>query len=339
MQNIYIRDLMTRNVTCVNADAELDEVIELMRLHAFSCIVIVENDKPVGIITERDMVKILSEVVVCPVGELYVKDFMSEQPICLHESATLYEALVISHTRAIRHFPIINDEAKLIGLVTQSDISQAHFRAVEKQRAIIEEEIQDRTRQLTDANEELKALALQDSQLRIGNRRSMEVDAHFTHANAVRYCRPYAVAVLEFDNHKRYKSCYSAQHYDEALVNIVRRAKDSVRTSDRLYRYSDGEFLLLMPETFLFEAVEAVHRVLENVARLAIPHKKNVGKIVTFSAGIGATIDGKIRPWDEVLAEATEFLSVAKENGGNQAAWQVPDFDQAATPWQQPRLF
>lgn len=330
---------MTRNVTCVNVDAELDEVIELMRLHSFSCIVIVEDNKPVGIITERDMVKILSEVVICPVGELYVKDFMSDQPICLHESATLYEALVISHTRSIRHFPIINDEAQLVGLVTQTNISHAHFTAIEKQRAIIEEEIQDRTRQLTDANEGLKALALQDSLLRIGNRRSMEVDVHFTHANAVRYSRPYAVALLEFDNFKRYQSCYGEQSYNDALVNIVRNAKDSIRAADRLYRSNDGEFLLLMPETYLFEAIEAVHRVIENVARLAIPHKKNPDKIVTLSAGIGANFDGKSKEWEEVLAEAANFLTVAKENGNNQAAWPVPESNIAHDPWQQPRLF
>ena len=48
MQDIYIRDLMTHNVTCVGASAELNEVIDLMRLHSFSCIVIVEDDKPVA---------------------------------------------------------------------------------------------------------------------------------------------------------------------------------------------------------------------------------------------------------------------------------------------------
>lgn len=334
MQDIYIRDLMTRDVQCVNTDAAMEEVIQLMRKYSFSCIVIVDNHKPVGIITERDMVKILSEIVaVCPVGKLFVKDFMAERLVCLHESATLYEALVIANTRRIRHLPVINNSGHLVGLVTQTDISQAHFLAVEKQRSVIEQEIQDRTRELADANEELKNLALQDSLLRIGNRRAMAVDVHFTHVNALRYCRPYALALIEIDFFKRYSDCYGVRATKEVLLTVVDLMRQTLRSSDRVYRYSEQEFLALMTETTLFEAVEAIHRVQENMEAASIEHRKSPYKVITLSIGIGSFTEnslvnseveeGEGESWEGVLAEADKYLREAKECGRNQVIWNV----------------
>ncbi|WP_460241448.1 diguanylate cyclase [Aurantivibrio infirmus] len=323
MNHIHIIELMTTGVKSVSADESLDKVLTLMREHVYSCMVVVENDVPVGIITERDMVKILSEVLSDKdqSKKILVKDVMSSPPICLDHTASLYEALVITQTRNIRHIPIVNENNILIGLVTQSDIAKAHFMAIEKQRDAIELQIRDRTRELSEANEELKALALQDGLLDIGNRRAMEVDIHFTHSNALRYHHSYAAVLLDVDYFKKYNDFYGHQAGDDALKAVANSIKNSIRRGDRLYRYGGEEFLVLMPEATIHQAVEATKRIIETLAFDNIPHEKSPYGRLSISAGIGTMTNNDKDAWEDVVAEADEYLYQAKEHGRDQVCW------------------
>lgn len=318
MQHIYIRELMSPSVKSVDASATLDAVIRLMHNHVYSCMVITENHKPVGIITERDMIKVLSELLImCPTRRFYVSDFMSSPPVCINEDATLYEALVITQARNIRHLPVVNAEEELVGVLTYADMARAHFNAIEKQRDIIEHQINERTRELIEANEELKALSLQDSLLGIGNRRSMEVDVQFTHVNALRYKRTYSLGLLDVDYFKKYNDHYGHQCGDEALRMVVDAVKSTVRSSDRLYRYGGEELLLLLPEAPLQAAVKVCERALQKLFAKGLPHAASPYQAVTLSAGV-AGVDGRQKcTWEAVVAEADKWLYEAKGQGRN----------------------
>ncbi|WP_179957825.1 GGDEF domain-containing protein [Exilibacterium tricleocarpae] len=318
MQHVYIHELMSVSVKSVPADASLDEVVRMMHEHVYSCMVITDDSRPVGIITERDMVKVLSELLVmCPTRTFYVADFMSSPPVCINEDATLYEALVITQARNIRHLPVVNARDELVGVLSYADMTRAHFNAIEKQRDIIEHHIRERTRELSEANEELKALSLQDGLLGIGNRRSMEVDVQFTHINAVRYKRPYALALLDIDYFKYYNDHYGHQAGDEALKAVVKVVQKSVRSSDRLYRYGGEELLLLLPETPLQEAVTVCERATEQLFKEGLPHSKSPYAAVTCSTGITAMVGGCEGDWESMVAEADKWLYQAKEQGRN----------------------
>jgi len=330
---------MSTDLRTVDIDATLDDVLGLMRKHVYSCLIVVNNNIPVGIITERDLVKVLSDLLWSnqqrlsnphqlskPQRLLYVTDLMSAPPVCIDESDTLYDALVVTQSHGIRHLPVVNEANHLVGLVTQTNIAQAHFTAVERHREVIEQEIRDRTQEVVDANEKLKELALQDSLLGIGNRRAMEVDIHFTHANSKRHRREYTCALLDVDYFKRYNDNYGHQAGDDALRQVANSIKSSIRCSDRLYRYGGEEFLVLMPETNLFAATQAISRVLKNIELLELPHEKSALNHITISGGIGSVVNNE--SWETVVREADSFLYEAKELGRNQFCCRVD----AATP-------
>lgn len=323
MEHIYIRDLMAADPVCVENYTPLNTVIQLMHEQVHSCIVITEGKHPVGIITERDMVKVLSEMLAtCPTRDLCVTDFMASPPVCINIEATLYEALVITQGRHIRHLPVVDENNVLLGLLTQADIAAAHFHAIEKQRDIIEHHIKERTKELEAANSELKALTLTDSLLGIGNRRSMEVDLQFTHANSQRYKRPYSLVLLDVDCFKLYNDHYGHQAGDLALKAVAKAVQKGIRCSDRLYRYGGEELLLLLPETTLEGAPVVVTRVLQMLRDSHIPHAHSPCDILTLSAGISCA-DG-IDPQSDslkVVEEADRFLYQAKELGRDRACW------------------
>ena len=331
MHNIILRELMSPDVVSVHVSATLADVLALMRKHIYSCIVVLADNNPVGIITERDLVKVLAEQLTQTQSQNYgVKDIMSQPVVCIHEMSTLYEALVVTQSRSIRHLPVVDDKNWLVGMITQSDIARAHFISVERQRETIEQEIRDRTKHVVNANETLKTLALQDSLLGIGNRRAMEVDVHFTHANAVRYARLYCCALIDVDLFKVYNDCYGHQAGDDILRQVSDSIKSSLRCSDRLYRYGGEEFLALMPETTLFEAVQAIYRVTENLERLQLPHKKSPHGVISISVGIACS--ERKNSWKEVVKEADKYLYDAKDMGRNQVCWNVENQPELGKP-------
>ncbi len=312
-------------------ETSLEVVIKQMSEQGRSCVVIVHGKKPVGIITERDLVKILAQSLsIYPTRSFVAADFMTASPICIQHTAGLFEALVITRSCRIRHLPVIDDKDELVGILSQGDIAGAHFQAIEQQRQIIEEQreiierqIQSRTSELTKANQELKALSLQDALMGIGNRRAMEVDVQYPHSNAIRKERPYCVALLDVDYFKKYNDHYGHQAGDEALKQLADTTQGSIRSTDRLYRYGGEELLLLLPETELDAAKEVVGRVLSSLEQAAIEHVESPLGHLTISAGISAMTDftSGNDGWQQYLQQADERLYAAKSEGRNRVCW------------------
>ncbi len=123
MEDIWVSDIMTKEVTTCHPRTLLTEVVTQLHTHLFSCLVIVEDKKPIGIITERDMVTILADMLEdVSWDSLSVENFMTTPVVSLYEDHTLLEAVEIIRSEGIRHAPVINQTGELTGLLTQTDI-------------------------------------------------------------------------------------------------------------------------------------------------------------------------------------------------------------------------
>ena len=317
-----ITAVMNKGVVCVAADTPILNVVDTMRDKRYSCMVVAKDKVPIGIITERDMVRILSEVLArkdVP-GELLAGQCMSTPPIVIKESASLFEALVIARARGIRHLPVVNEQEELCGLITQSDMMRAHLVLIEQQREQIERLVNERTQELEKANEKLRALSLEDGLLGIGNRRAMEVDLEHTHATAQRSKRPYSVVLFDLDYFKKYNDHYGHLAGDQALIQTCRFIQSRIRAADRLYRYGGEELLLLLPETPGEGAEIMAERLVTDLADLRIPHETNPHRNITMSGGIGHLQGehGACAGWHDIALQADEALYQAKQAGRNQ---------------------
>lgn len=324
MKQLCITELLSTEVLSVPPETAIEKAVQMMQETAHSCVIVERLGRPVGILTERDMVRILSDLLDSPsCKKLTVSECMTLNPLCIHKDATLYEALVVSRSRGVRHLPVIDGDEKLVGILTQADIANAHFKAIELQREAMEQQIVNRTHELEEANEELKALTLQDALMGIGNRRAMEVDVQYTHQNALRYQRPYSIALMDVDYFKNYNDCYGHRAGDEALVKTAEVIQASIRASDRLYRYGGEELLVLMPETSLDESLNVIKRALANLEAAAIPHLKSPVGILTISAGVcdlatASRLKGNDDiEWKQLVEEADKCLYRAKSQGRN----------------------
>lgn len=123
MHGLWVADVMTREVNTCLPDTSLHDVVRDLHNKQFSCLVVVEGNMPVGIITERDMVTILADMLEDVSWDaLPVESFMSAPPITANEDMTLLDAVEMLRSEGIRHAPVVNRAGELIGVLTQSDI-------------------------------------------------------------------------------------------------------------------------------------------------------------------------------------------------------------------------
>lgn len=227
--------------------------------------------------------------------------------------------MVVSRSEKIRHIPVVNDDECLVGLVTYSNLVNAHFQVVETQSEMIEHAVAERTGQLQQLNDELQTLSMEDHLMGIGNRRAMEVDLGHTHNALIRYKNPYAVLLMDLDLFKLYNDHYGHQAGDDALKSVADVLKNNIRGSDRLYRYGGEEILLVLPQTSAAQAEIMARKLVSSIAESAISHAKSPYEVLTISCGGACALNNEnvISSWEEVVEQADKNLYQAKNDGRN----------------------
>jgi len=120
MQTGYkIMDIMTNKPVTAPRDMSLKDAAALMEKEDVNSLLIVENDKPVGIVTDEDMVrKCVAKG--CDPKKLKMKDIASIDLTTIRPEKDLYEALKLMRDKNIRQLPVVDD--KLIGFLTLKDV-------------------------------------------------------------------------------------------------------------------------------------------------------------------------------------------------------------------------
>lgn len=315
-----VGNLMNRLPVLISPDSRLAEVVHQIRSQQVSCLVVVEGREPLGVVTERDLVRVLSEMLDGTASKsVCAGEFMSSPPVTVEENTALFDALVLTQSHNIRHLPVVDKAGLLAGLLSYSDLAHAWKHIIEQQHRIIEQEVRAETRLLREANEQLKQLSMEDGLLSIGNRRAMEVDLTYTHGAALRYERPYSIVLFDVDSFERYSEHYGREAGDDILKLVVEHIRCSIRKMDRLYRYGEEQLLLLLPETPGQGAEVLANRIIKDLADRNIPHAKSHLHVLTMSGGIGSLAANEEFPadWQAVVEQASRGLREAKNAGRN----------------------
>ena len=104
----------------VSRGTSLEETLRLMRDEGAGCVLVCEDDRPVGIFTERD---VLNKLIGRGVNEREAVDrYMTPDPACLTLSHTLGDAVRMMTGRGYRHIPLLDERGRKTGLVAARDI-------------------------------------------------------------------------------------------------------------------------------------------------------------------------------------------------------------------------
>ncbi len=110
------------SVTSLPGHSSLMQALNLMQAQHETCVIVVENVKPVGIVTERDVVRFYSrepERVEVPLFEL-----MTSPVLTISGESSVNEAAKKMLKKKVRHLAVVGAEGEMIGLVSEHDLTQ-----------------------------------------------------------------------------------------------------------------------------------------------------------------------------------------------------------------------
>lgn len=120
-----VKDAMHRGVDWVNPDTPIIELAKLMRDHDIGAIPVGENDKLVGMVTDRDIVcKGLTQSGFDALGST-AREVMTPGIHCCREDDDLSKAVRHMESQGIRRLPVINKAKRMTGILAIGDISHA----------------------------------------------------------------------------------------------------------------------------------------------------------------------------------------------------------------------
>ena len=124
-----IQSIMTTKVFSLPPDASIKQAVLLMTEHNIGCIIITanKNSKPIGIITERDVLKLSAHGK--DINKITLNDVMTSPVNTVSKNMDLYEAAMYLEKHKFRRIVVTDHEGKLTGLVTQTDLKN-HLGAV-----------------------------------------------------------------------------------------------------------------------------------------------------------------------------------------------------------------
>lgn len=121
---MQVSEIMHKGITTVNINDSVRRVAELMRQEDIGAVPVIENNKPVGFVTDRD-------IVISCVAEGYSMDkpishAMSEDVICVKEDQDIEEATRLMEENQVSRILVLDDNERPVGMLSLHDLTESH---------------------------------------------------------------------------------------------------------------------------------------------------------------------------------------------------------------------
>jgi CBS domain-containing protein len=134
MSLIQVSDFMVIKPVTMDPDTPLIEVAIKMRENRIGSLILVENNKPIGIITERDLVwRVVANSL--DVNSLKASDVCSKPVLTISENSRVEEAMELMKEYMIRRLVVVNDDDEVSGIITSDDIA-INIESISKELAL-----------------------------------------------------------------------------------------------------------------------------------------------------------------------------------------------------------
>ena len=128
-KTMTIADIMTKSVISIDAEMTINEAAKMMEDAKVGAVIIMKNNQPVGIVTDRDFaVKVAAHAYQISTP---VKQIMSSPLVSINSDETVRAAGDLMYESGVRKLPVINND-NIVGIITATDIVNLLAVSVEK---------------------------------------------------------------------------------------------------------------------------------------------------------------------------------------------------------------
>jgi CBS domain-containing protein len=142
-----VKDILNekgRELITIGAGGSIVDASQKMMQRNIGALMVEEDGKLVGLITERDVVKILAKTE-CVLNDLKVRDIMvnSENLVVAEPEDEIEYVMAVMIQNSIRHMPIV-EKGELIGIISIRDVVKTHVRKLKAEIHFLKEYISDK---------------------------------------------------------------------------------------------------------------------------------------------------------------------------------------------------
>lgn len=120
---MQVSEIMHRGIRSLKINASVRSVAELMRQEDIGAVPVMENEKPVGFVTDRD-------IVISCVAEGYnidkpISHAMNEDVYTVTEDADIEEATLLMKDKQVSRVLVVDNQKKPVGMISLQDLSES----------------------------------------------------------------------------------------------------------------------------------------------------------------------------------------------------------------------
>lgn len=120
--SMTVADLMRTEVVTASRESSVSEVATAMRNENVGSIVIVEDDAPIGVVTDRDVAVRIAADQLDP-EEMTAEGMMTEDPVTVESDTGMFDLCATMSEEGVRRMPVVED-GRLVGIVTLDDLTR-----------------------------------------------------------------------------------------------------------------------------------------------------------------------------------------------------------------------
>lgn len=290
------------------------KVLEFFALNGVDAVIICENDLPIGIVTHKDMLRIVSN---CDNTGLPIKEFISS-PLIMFDSETSVAEIIDKMEDLPFDKIVVHRQHKIIGIIdTRHLLSMCYTHLT----PLIKHEynmIHSLMGLVGEDERDLLKMATTDALTGIGNRRLFEEIFQAHQSLGERYDVSLFLLLFDIDNFKSINDTFGHGTGDSVLKELARLVSKSIRKSDIFVRWGGEEFAILLR----YSDPIAVMKVADQI-RTRID-KNSFETIVHVTCSFGLTSILPNEPLEMVFERADKALYRAKSDGKNTIRMELP---------------
>jgi len=236
----------------------------------------------------------------------------------LSESSGGYQSKMVESMRQLEQAKKIEEIAPVLkGVIDATRAMSAESLSVRDELRTMREQAQATDAELHKLHRELDRVSAQarhDTLTGALNRQGLDEAMNREVSGMRRKESPLSLAMLDIDNFKKLNDSKGHEAGDAALQHLAEVARATMRPQDTLARYGGEEFVILLPDTPLDQAIEAMTRLQRELSRkFFLAGQEKV--LITFSAGVSQMAPEETGA--EAIKRADQAMYLAKRAGKN----------------------
>jgi len=310
MDNYRLQDFfkLGRKVKRVSKDQKTSDVLNDMISGYFDNVIVIDNQKPIGILTTKDIMKMIKNK---EDVNLNVSVYMSSPIESIHKSSSIKAAIKFIKSKQYQRVVVVDDDGFFIGVISQQELISL---AYSKWAVLMKEyqaELTEINNMLENKNKKYEIMASTDALTGLYNRYKFTELYISSYKSMIQRANHMSLLMLDIDFFKKINDKYGHNIGDKVLIKIAHIILGTLRNIDIVCRWGGEELVILLPTVDLAQAIELAENIRENINKQEID---TVGQ-VSVSLGVSEVIEGD--EMHSVIKRADDALYLAKKSGRN----------------------